>query len=105
MKTLLIILISIWIIGCEDTADLKLQLEQVVSEYNQKVVLIKVNKQTASVFTNEYKTLKKCLNKEADLSADHFVYDERDIQIKKATDCYEAGIKRVDKILAEQEKK
>lgn len=96
---------SILIIGCENTTDLELQLELAVLEYNEKLKLVKINKKTVSTFTNEYKTLKECLNKEADLSTDHFVYDERDIQIKTATACYEAGIKRLDKILAEQEKK
>ena len=105
MKIVFIVLISIWIIGCENTTDLELRLEQIVSEYNQKLVLVKINKKTASIFTDEYKTLKECINKEADLSADHLIYDERDIQIKKATACYEAGIARLDKILDEQKKK
>ena len=104
MKTFFIVLMSILIISCEDTTNLKLRLEQVVSEYNQKLVLIKINRQT-SIFTDEYKTLKECVNKETDLSADQFIYDEQDIQIKKTIACYEVGIIRLDKILNEQKKR
>ncbi len=105
MKTVFIILISILLLGCEDTTDLQSQLAQAHLDYKQKLNLIESNEQRASILTEENNKLKKCLDEEADLSANHFVYDEQDIQIKKNTVCYEAGIIRVDKILDKQKKK
>ena len=105
MKTLFIILISTWIIGCKDTTDLQSQLAQVSLDYKQKFRSIRLNDQRTSVLIEEEKQLKECLDKEADFNADHFVYNERDIQIKKNTACYKAGVIRLEKVLEEQKKK